>query len=170
MWRVADGRQQVVFERHSARVAAAAWSPDGNRIALGSSDGSASVWRADGPFEASLLGHDGDVIGVQGSPDGRFIATTSEDRTARVFRPDGAHVGTLAGHRRALRSATWRPHAHEQPQLLTSSDDGTVRIWAPEIAPGNTVSRTPTDTWRMLEEQDVQSEIIDEGPTREASQ
>ncbi|AKJ03812.1 Hypothetical protein AA314_05438 [Archangium gephyra] len=49
-----------------------------------------------------------------------------------------------------------------------TTDDG--RIWAPEVAPGNTVTRTQSDISRSLEEQDVQSEIIDEGPTREASQ
>ncbi|WNG57902.1 hypothetical protein F0U59_26475 [Archangium gephyra] len=47
---------------------------------------------------------------------------------------------------------------------------GDGQIWAPEIAPGNTVSRTQSDTWRGLQEDDVQSVIIDEGPTREASQ
>src|SRR5689334_15595040 len=45
---------------------------------------------------------------------------------------------------------------------------GDGQIWAPEIAPGNTVSRTQSDTWRGLQEDDVQSVIIDEGPTREA--
>ncbi|KFA93858.1 hypothetical protein [Archangium violaceum] len=48
---------------------------------------------------------------------------------------------------------------------------GDGRIWAPEIAPGNTVTRTQSDTWRGLQETDgAQSVIIDEGPTREGSQ
>jgi hypothetical protein len=47
-----------------------------------------------------------------------------------------------------------------------TTDDG--RIWAPEVAPGNTVTRTESDVRRSIEQQDTQSEVIDEGPTEEA--
>ncbi|OJH37858.1 hypothetical protein [Cystobacter ferrugineus] len=51
-------------------------------------------------------------------------------------------------------------------------------LWAPEVAPGNTVVRTPSDTQRSIERQteDAQpsdngsSEVIDEGPTKDAPQ
>ncbi|HEX5744783.1 MAG TPA: hypothetical protein VFZ09_00990 [Archangium sp.] len=46
---------------------------------------------------------------------------------------------------------------------------GDGQLWAPEVAPGNTVTRTQSDIWRSLERQDVQSDIIDEGPTHKAS-
>ena len=48
-----------------------------------------------------------------------------------------------------------------------TTDDG--RLWAPEVAPGNTVTRTESDVRRNIEQQDTQSEVIDEGPTPDAS-
>lgn len=47
-----------------------------------------------------------------------------------------------------------------------TTDDG--RLWAPEVAPGNTVTRTQSDVRRSIEQQDTQSEVIDEGPTPDA--
>jgi hypothetical protein len=49
------------------------------------------------------------------------------------------------------------------PGYTVTTDDG--RLWAPEVAPGNTVIRTASDVPRSLERQDAQSEVIDEGPT-----
>jgi hypothetical protein len=47
---------------------------------------------------------------------------------------------------------------------------GDGRLWAPEVAPGNTVTRTQSDIARSIEQQDTQSEVIDEGPTPDAPQ
>lgn len=49
------------------------------------------------------------------------------------------------------------------PGYTVLTDDG--RLWAPEVAPGNTVTRTASDIPRNLARQDAQSEVIDEGPT-----
>jgi hypothetical protein len=47
-----------------------------------------------------------------------------------------------------------------------TTDEG--RLWAPEVAPGNTVTRTQSDVSRNIERQDTQSEVLDEGPTESA--
>jgi hypothetical protein len=47
---------------------------------------------------------------------------------------------------------------------------GDGQVWAPEVAPGNTVTRTPSDTSRAIEREDTQSEVIDEGKTETAPQ
>ena len=49
------------------------------------------------------------------------------------------------------------------PGYTVTTRDG--RLWSPEVAPGNTVTRTASDIPRSLEQQDAQSEVIDEGPT-----
>ncbi|HEX8439355.1 hypothetical protein [Archangium sp.] len=54
------------------------------------------------------------------------------------------------------------------PGYTVTTGDG--RTWAPEQAPGNTVTRTPSDLQRSLDRQDWQSEVIDEGPTDKVSQ
>jgi len=45
---------------------------------------------------------------------------------------------------------------------------GDGQIWVPEMAPGNTVTRTPSDTQRGLEREHIQSEVTDEGHTDKA--
>lgn len=47
-----------------------------------------------------------------------------------------------------------------------TTDDG--RLWAPEVQPGNTVTRTQSDILEALEQDDIYVEIIDEGPTESA--
>jgi hypothetical protein len=51
------------------------------------------------------------------------------------------------------------------PGYTVTTGDG--RIWAPEQAPGNTVTTTPSDLRRNLASQyGGLSEVIDEGPTQ----
>jgi WD40 repeat protein/tRNA A-37 threonylcarbamoyl transferase component Bud32 len=135
VWRV-DGKLVTEIEGHEDRIAAAAWSPDGSHIALGSKDKRASVWRADGTRIAILHGHEEALTDVQWSPDGRRIATASEDRTARVWELSGAPVGTLMRHEQPVRTVAWRPFQpgdREANELLTTSFDGSVRIWQAEV-------------------------------------
>jgi hypothetical protein len=47
---------------------------------------------------------------------------------------------------------------------------GDGQLWAPEQAPGNTVTTTPSDVRRSIERQDWQSQVIDEGWTDKAPQ
>ncbi|MFY0567476.1 hypothetical protein ACN28E_27135 [Archangium lansingense] len=52
---------------------------------------------------------------------------------------------------------------------LVTTDDG--RVWAPEVPPGNTVTMTPSDVRRAVEEwENTLSSVTDEGPTESAPQ
>ncbi|WP_375764766.1 hypothetical protein NR798_23910 [Archangium gephyra] len=52
--------------------------------------------------------------------------------------------------------------------FTVTTDEG--RLWAPEVAPGNTVTRTESDIARSIQKNDTQSKVIDEGPTKDAPQ
>ena len=77
-------------------VISAAFSPDGARLAVGLSDGSARQWdMATGREIARLEGHDCCVASVAYSPDGSLLATSSKDTTAKVWAARG-NVQALA--------------------------------------------------------------------------
>jgi hypothetical protein len=77
---------------------------------------------------------------------GSFMSDTDLARRARLGAP-----------------TVYNGEATGGPGYTVLTDDG--RLWAPEVAPGNTVTRTASDIPRSLQQQDAQSEVIDEGPT-----
>ena len=65
---------------------AVVFSPDGQRLATASADGTAKIWDATtGKELLTLSGHTGLLFNVAFSPDGKSVATTSADRTAKVW-------------------------------------------------------------------------------------
>src|SRR6185436_9481693 len=81
-------------------VESVVFSPDGTRIASGSSDHTVRIWNAaTGQLLRTMFGHEEVVEHVAFSPDGNRIASGSWDDTVRVW---DAHSGksllTLKGH------------------------------------------------------------------------
>jgi WD40 repeat protein len=102
-----------------------AWSPDGQRLAVGVAD-TLHVVRRDGAPLATLSLHGPAVTGVAWSPDGRTVAVGCRDGVVRVYGATGRLRATLTGHTRAVTSVAWSLDG----QLVASgSADGTVRIW-----------------------------------------
>jgi WD40 repeat protein len=148
LWDATDGHQRATLNGHVNLVTAVAYSPDGTRVATASRDNTARVWdAATGQQRATLTGHSNWVHSVTFSPDGSRVATASADGTARLWLlPDEPAPPT---GRRPRRGAAPGPvpvtalavlHGHEGPvtdvafdpagdQVLTASDDGTVRVW-----------------------------------------
>ena len=114
---------------HTDAVNGVAYSPDGTRIASGSSDGTVRVWDAITGQEAlpPLRGHTGEVCAVAYSPDAKKLASASFDKTVRVWdATTGQLIHRLEGHewpvsRRGLQprwSAGWsRRRRPDRPGL-----------------------------------------------------
>ena len=63
-----------------------AFSPDGQRLASASADGTVKVWdAATGQETLTLKGHTGWVNSVAFSPDGQRLASASRDGTVKVW-------------------------------------------------------------------------------------
>ncbi len=123
--------EAVVLAGHTDMVGAAAWNPDGRRLATASHDGSARIWDAeDGEPLLVLAGHSAPVLTAAWNRDGTRLATASEDGTARIWNvEDGGAERVLAAHAGTVTAVAW---SADGTRLVTASEDGTARIWDAE--------------------------------------
>ncbi len=105
-----------------------AFSPDGERIVTGGSDGSARVWDASGGHPVlDLHGHTDRITSISYRPDGVHIATASEDGTARQWNAaTGDQVLELRRHAGPVLGVGYSP---DSKKLATAGADGTVKVW-----------------------------------------
>lgn len=126
---LAAARTRAVLRGHGNRLEGIAWSPNGDRLATASHDGTARFWSlTDRTQVGPPLAHGTVVFGVAWSPDGASIATGAMDSTARLW---DAHTGA---ERAVLPLSTRRPvwgvaFSHDSTRLATASHDFIVRIW-----------------------------------------
>ncbi|MBK9248262.1 MAG: VWA domain-containing protein [Ignavibacteria bacterium] len=118
----------LTLAKHSAMVSGVAYSPDGNRIATVSIDGTTMLWAANtGVLLRTLGGHLSSVNGVAYSPDGSSVATASFDETAKIWDANtGALLRTLTGHLGGVLGVAYSP---DGSSIATAGMDETAKIW-----------------------------------------
>ncbi len=137
---VLDARTGQIMHRfavpHPWLVSFVAFSPDGELLAAGLSDGTVRVWELLREREIAVLkGHTDRVTGVAFSPDGRLLASGSWDQTVRVWDiASGQEVQTMVGHMDKIGPVTFSPDGR---LLASASEDGTIRLW--DVATGDEV-------------------------------
>ena len=117
-------------------IYALAYSPDGERVASGSADGTVQLWNAN---TGDVIGkpikwHDGAVYSVAFSHDGRHIASGSNDKTIFICDTvDGLLVGRpFRDHEYAVWSIAYSVNG----KYMASSSFNTLRIWDLEATRG----------------------------------
>ncbi len=105
---------------------ALAWSADGKLLATVSEAGSVKVWNADtGKLTASVAGNGTPVLVAAFSLDGSAVATGGDDNAVRVWSlSDGKLQHEFIGHSNDVLGLLFAPDG-----LISSSADGTVRVW-----------------------------------------
>jgi WD40 repeat protein len=134
VWDLRTGQQSLSLDIVKRRANPLAFSPDGQRLAVGSADGAVQILDGtpltglgDGGQVLTLAGHSHTVVGLAYSPDGRRIASASRDWTAKVWDADsGREVVTFRGHQAPLTAVAWLADGR---RVATASWDGTARVW-----------------------------------------
>jgi eukaryotic-like serine/threonine-protein kinase len=135
------GTLPYTYRGHSKRVHSVAWSPDCQRIASASQDGTVQVWdAATGSTLFTYWGHStikyihngqllasGDVLTVAWSPDGKHIASGSSDTTVQVWDAStGEALFIYRGHSAGVDCVVWSPDGR---RIASASTDTTVQVW-----------------------------------------
>lgn len=119
------------LEGHLNSVAALAFSPNGNRLATGDTNGEVLLWDVTAPGTPGrrLSGHTGPVHDLAFSPQGNWLASASADGTVQLWDTAIGAAATdlpLTGHTGAVRGVAFSPDAS---LLASAGDDGTLRCW-----------------------------------------
>lgn len=126
----AEGRRALARGCHDHLANQCSFSPDGRYAASSSSDYTARLWSVPEMQLLAVLGdHRDDVEGIAFHPVRPWVATSSRDGMVRVFDLDGALRVAMKGHLADVISVSW---IDDGTQLMSSSDDGTLRRWDAE--------------------------------------
>ncbi|RDX70648.1 Bromodomain and WD repeat-containing protein 1, partial [Mucuna pruriens] len=127
---------------HRNAVYCAIFDRSGRYVITGSDDRLVKIWSMETAYcLASCRGHDGDITDLAVSSNNALVASSSNDCVIRVWRlPDGLPISVLRGHTGAVTAIAFSPRLNAVYQLLSSSDDGSCRIWDARLNHDNIVT------------------------------
>ena len=128
IWDVATHRAVARLPTGDGAVAAARFSPAGDRVALGFEDGTVTVTGASLGAPRGLLRATGAKVGaVAFSGDGKRLAAALGDGTVRVLATDGSGSDIrLTGHKGAVLGVDI---SRDGTRVASAGKDGRVQLW-----------------------------------------
>ncbi|MEQ8762946.1 MAG: serine/threonine-protein kinase, partial [Planctomycetota bacterium] len=114
--------------RAMRHVGASAWSPDGERLAVGRIDGMLTVWNARSDEKLfEVLAHGDRIQDLVWSPDGEWLASASWDQTVRIWSPgEKLELATLRGHQGTVSGLDW---SDDGKSLASAVAGDAIRVW-----------------------------------------
>ena len=130
IWDCETGQELVTIDEHTGPIWAVAFSPDDTEVVTGSydttlttNDSFSGEWHQTFTVELPAI-----VDSVAYSSDGKYIASGAANGTVKLWdRHDGSMIAQWRGHSDRCKSARF---VNGNRDILTSSDDGSVRIWS----------------------------------------
>lgn len=154
IWATDSGKMLDELEGHNWWVQKVRFSPRGDSLISVSQDGKALVWtQRDGKYAITnrFAAHDGPVYALAFSPSGQRVATGGYDKSIWIWNPNTAasldlgqqidgkaataptDAVRLVGHKDAVRDLDF---SSDGSQLVSASDDNTLRLWDVRSATG----------------------------------
>ncbi|WP_025272524.1 WD40 repeat domain-containing protein [Haloglycomyces albus] len=130
IWHVGEAgmfrpRLTAVLARHTDDINAAAWMPDGKRLACVSEDGRATLWdTTTGELLGEIGSHTAHCMAVSISAHGT-VATVGEDGLVSVVDPDSDRPAATRSYDSSIEGCAW---SHSGQFLALTCDDGKVEI------------------------------------------
>ena len=126
-----EQRTLLDLRGHTDSANSVCFSPDGLRIASGSSDGTIRIWDAlTGDEVMKAFNIASKILSVSFSPNGKWIALGSSDCQIRVLEvlmgDDIIELLSIKGHTGDVTSVAFSP---DQNYITSGSKDRTVRVW-----------------------------------------
>ncbi len=145
LWDVETGNEIRTLTGHGVKqpitgtegeVYSVAFSPDGTKLASGSSDYTIKLWDVETGNEIrTLTGHTKEVNSVAFSPKDTTLASGSSDYTIKLWDvKTGNEIHTLTGHTDKVNSVVFSPNG---TTLASGSWDNTVKLW--DVKTGNEI-------------------------------
>jgi WD40 repeat protein len=127
LWEVETGRELRRLQGHDGLVTALAFSPDGRRALSGGYDHTVILWDLEAGTELRRFADLTRYINTTAfTPDGRRGVFAGESSIHLVDLESGVELRCIEGHTDAVVSVAVSP---DGKQLLSGSDDRTVRLW-----------------------------------------
>ncbi|CAM6040557.1 unnamed protein product [Sphagnum compactum] len=116
---------------HRNAVYCAIFDRTGQYVITGSDDRLVKIWSTEtGLCLRSCRGHEGDITDLAVSSGNTLVASASNDYSIRVWQlPNGVPISLLRGHTASVTAISFSPRQGCEHLLLSTSDDGTCRIW-----------------------------------------
>lgn len=119
---------KTVFSESLASIVSVAFSPDGEWLVAGDTNGEIHIWQvSDGQKMFFWKAHGGWVWSVEFSPDGEKLASSSEEGTVKVWAVEEQQlIHSFQLNRNRIWSVVWHPNGQ---QIASGGENGTVLIW-----------------------------------------
>jgi len=123
-----EGTIEKSMRAHDDIALVSAFSPDGKKIASGSSDKRILLWDLEsGAVIDEFQGHSENIYDLAFSPDGTRIAAGSRDKTVRIWNiQENKLIHLLKGHQEMVLEVEFHPSGL---YLLSASSDQSIRLW-----------------------------------------
>ena len=127
VWDAETGKPVLLFDQHQGHITQVHFSPDGRLVLSASEDGTAKLFDVATGHTRAVFSGSGRVSQALFNSKGDTVAIAASDPVVRLYAvSDGHLLWSFARHTGTLASVAFSADGR---QLLTSSADGTARLW-----------------------------------------